>query len=54
MSTESARKKLCGHGRVICKKCKAVIITCKCMECTKNIQYDICDDCEGTQNVRTR
>jgi hypothetical protein len=28
MSTESVKKKLHGHGRVICKKCQKVIITC--------------------------
>lgn len=46
MSTESARKKLKGHGRVICSECKKIIITCKCPHCKDNIQYDICDDCE--------
>jgi hypothetical protein len=47
MSTQSAAKKLpCGHGRVMCRKCGKVIITCRCMGCSKNIQYDICDACE--------
>jgi hypothetical protein len=46
MSTETARNKMFGHGRVICKKCKKIIITCKCMKCCENIQYDICDECE--------
>jgi len=47
MSTESAKKKMHGHGRVICRKCGKVIITCKCMECGKNIKYDTCDACEA-------
>ena len=46
MSTESARNLLHGHGRVLCRKCGKVIITCKCMDCSTNIQYDVCDDCE--------
>ena len=46
MSTESARDKMVGHGRVICEKCGKVIITCKCFKCNRNIQYDTCDECE--------
>lgn len=46
MSNKTAYKKLVGHGAVICEKCGKVIITCTCMECSKNISYDICDDCE--------
>ena len=46
MSNESAKKLMTGHGRVLCRKCEKVIITCKCMKCTENIQYDICDECE--------
>ena len=34
-----------GHGRTICKECNKVIITCKCMKCSDNITYDICNDC---------
>ena len=46
MSTESARRKLQGHGRVLCKECKKVIITCKCVNCSKITEFDICDECE--------
>jgi hypothetical protein len=46
MSTESAKKLLQGHGRVICRKCKKVIVSCRCMECSKNIQKDLCDTCD--------
>lgn len=49
MSTESARKKLNGHGRVICRECKKTIISCKCPMCTKTTHYDVCDDCEGKE-----
>jgi len=46
MSNETSYKKLNGHGKVICEKCKKVIITCKCFKCGDNILYDVCDDCE--------
>ena len=46
MSTESAKNQLSGHGRVICKGCGTVIISCKCMKCVEDIKYDVCDKCE--------
>lgn len=46
MSNESAAKKMSGHGRVICKKCKKVIISCRCFKCSEIIKYDTCDECE--------
>jgi hypothetical protein len=45
MSNKSAYEKLTGHGRVICEKCGKVIITCRCMECSGTLLYDVCDDC---------
>lgn len=51
MSTDSARKLLRstggGHGRVTCRECGEVIITCKCPLCGANEQVDICDECES-------
>lgn len=41
------QQELTGHGRVICKKCKKVIITCKCMKCSENVKYSICSDCSS-------
>ena len=38
-------KKLFGHGRILCSECGDIIISCKCMKCTENIQYDVCDKC---------
>ena len=46
MSIETAKEKLTGHGKVICKKCNTVIISCRCIEKEDNILYDLCDDCE--------
>lgn len=51
MSTKSARNKLNGHGRVICSSCERIVITCKCVKCGDNIQYDTCDDCEKLKAV---
>ena len=46
MSNKSAIEKLHGHGRVICSECGEIIITCKCLKCSDNVMYDICDQCE--------
>jgi hypothetical protein len=48
MSTDSAYQKLNGgHGRVICKGCRTVIVSCRCLKgCSDNVQEDLCDDCE--------
>lgn len=35
------------HGRVICKECGVVIITCRCMKCAENIKYDVCAKCNA-------
>ena len=51
MSTETARKKLNGHGRVVCKKCEKVIISCRCMGWGEDIKYDICDSCEKENSI---
>jgi len=43
---ERAEKLLAnGHGRVMCKHCNDIILTCKCMKCADNIQFDTCDKC---------
>jgi len=47
MSNKTAQAKMTGHGRVLCEKCKQIIITCKCRKCSENIMYDVCDACES-------
>ena len=46
--------KFTGHGQLICRECKKVIISCRCMDCDKNIQYDICDECKKTERPPER
>jgi hypothetical protein len=53
MSNQSARSKLVGHGRVLCSNCGKVIVSCKCMECSKNIKHDLCDDCDKPKIIES-
>ena len=59
MSNESARERLQmqgGHGKVICSKCRAVIVPCKCTKCRLADQvavyYDVCDACSVGSEVQ--
>lgn len=46
MKDKDAIKFLNGHGRVVCSVCGKVLITCKCMNCDKNIIYVTCEECD--------
>jgi hypothetical protein len=49
MSNKSASLKHMGHGKVICSKCRKVIVSCRCIGCSDSIQYDVCDQCEKNE-----
>lgn len=51
MKNKEQKDLLKGHGRVICKVCGDIIITCKCLKCSDNIIYTVCDDCLKEKGV---
>lgn len=40
-----------GHFKKVCLTCKKVITQCRCMDCIKQIQYDVCDACKGKKSL---
>jgi len=40
------------HKIVKCKKCKEVIMQCRCFALDKPVEYSICDNCKGKDNVK--
>ena len=39
------------HKRVECKVCDKVLMRCRCIEGSKNIEYVVCEECERNENV---
>jgi hypothetical protein len=35
-----------GHFKEICKMCGTIISQCRCMDCNKEVTYNICDACK--------
>jgi len=60
MSTETARRKLIGHGKIamciMCKKCNKLIVSSKRNYKTSDggiVDYDLCDECDKIPNNLT-
>lgn len=38
-----------GHGRVECEVCKKIVLSCRCMEAGKTVEYVVCPTCRADQ-----
>ena len=41
------------HEIVKCSICKKIIAQCRCMDCNKEVRWEICEECQDIQIIPT-